>query len=410
MLIRFFLTLRQAGLKPSLTEFMALLELLAQGHARASVDQFHALARMALVKDESLFDRFDQAFAAFFDGLEPIETALFDAEVPADWLRQQIERLLSDEEKAELRSLGSLEKLIETLRQRLAEQRGRHEGGNSWIGTGGTSPFGHGGYHPEGVRIGGRSRNRRAVKVWEQREFANLDDQAELGTRNFKLALRRLRRFARSGAAEVLDLDGTIAGTARNAGLLDLKFVPERHNAVKLLLLLDVGGSMDEHVQLCEALFSAARSEFKHLESWYFHNFIYERLWQDNTRRFQQHTPTWDLLHRYGSDWRVVLVGDASMSPYEILSPGGSVEHYNLEAGALWMQRLCAQFPRLAWLNPVPREHWDWTPSIGIVRELIGGRMYPLTVAGIGEAIDTLSRAAAASTRSQSEAPTDTLT
>ncbi len=392
MLIQFFFALRKAGLKPSLTEFLALLELLSNGYARGSVEEFHTLARLAMVKDESRFDRFDRAFGAFFEGLELIDASMLTAEVPDEWLRREIDRWLSDEEKAKLKSLGDLETLMETLRQRLAEQKDRHQGGNKWIGTGGTSPFGHGGYHPEGVRIGGRSQHRRAAKVWERREFANLDDSLELGTRNLKMALRKLRRFARTGAQDELDMDGTIRGTARNAGWLDLKFIPERHNAVKILLFLDVGGSMDDHVRVCEELFSAARSEFKHLESFYFHNFLYERVWRENARRWQEHFPLQEILHRYGSDYRVIFVGDASMSPYEVLSAGGSVEHWNEEAGAVWMQRLMQVYSRVVWLNPVPEEHWPYTPSIQIIRELISERMFPLSVSGIESAIQALGR------------------
>jgi uncharacterized protein with von Willebrand factor type A (vWA) domain len=313
--------------------------------------------------------------------------------LPADWLKAVTERLLTDEEKQKVEALGGWDKLLETLRQRLKEQQGRHEGGNKWIGTAGTSPFGNNGFNPEGVRIGqAAGRNRSAVKVWDARAYANFDDTRELGTRNLKMALRRLRRFAREGAPEELDLDGTIDATARNAGLLDLKLVPERRNAVKLLLLLDVGGSMDPHVKICEELFSAARAEFKHLEYFYFHNFPYERVWKDNRRRFSVTTPTWTLLRTFNPDYRVVFVGDASMSPYEIEQPGGSVEHWNEESGRVWMSRIAAHFPRLVWLNPEPVERWTWTPSVGITRELIGDRMFPLTLRGLDDAMRELKR------------------
>ena len=312
-------------------------------------------------------------------------------DLPEDWLRLLNEKFLTDEEKAEIEALGGFDKLMETLRQRLAEQSGRHEGGSKWIGTGGTSPFGHGGYNPEGVRIGGPGRQGRAVKVWEKREYRNLDDSVELGTRNIKVALRRLRRFARQGAADELDLDGTIHGTARQ-GWLDIQMRPERRNTIKLLLLLDIGGSMDAHVALCQELFSAARSEFKHLEFWYFHNCLYEGVWKDNRRRHAEKTPTWDLIHRLNSDWRCVFVGDASMSPYEITMPGGSVEHYNEEAGAVWMRRARDQWPRSVWLNPTPERFWRHTPSTGMIGELMEGRMFPLTLGGLDDAMRTLVR------------------
>ncbi len=402
MLIRFFLMLRAAGVPASMTEFLALLEALSEGSVpfaagpakgtdpQSPVEQFYFLSRAILVKDERHYDRFDRVFAAHFRGAESAFESLLAAEVPADWLRQALALQLTDEEKARIRSLGGWEALMETLRQRLAEQQSRHEGGNRWIGTGGTSPFGHGGYNPEGVRIGGTGGNRRAVKVWERREFANLDDAAGLGRRNVKLALRRLRRFARQGAAETLDLDGTIDATARRAGLLDLRMVPERHNAVKVLLFLDVGGSMDEHVRICEELFAAARGEFKHLEHFYFHNFVYESVWKDNRRRHAERTPLPQLLRTYGRDFRLVIVGDATMSPYEILQPGGSIEHWNEEPGAAWMKRLLAGFPHHAWLNPEPPDRWEFTPSIRITRELIEDRMFPLTLAGLDRAMRSL--------------------
>jgi hypothetical protein len=390
MLVRFFEDLRTAGVPVTIREFLTLLEALEQRVASHDAREFYYLARATLVKDERHFDRFDLAFARYFAGMENIVAALV-ADIPDDWLRAAATRLMSDEEKAKIEALGGWSKLIETLKQRLAEQRARHAGGNKWIGTGGTSPFGTSGFNPEGVRIGGQGPGeRRAVKVWEQRDFRNLDDRVELGTRNLKLALRRLRRFAREGAADELDLGGTIDATARNAGLLDLKLVPERHNAVKVLLLLDIGGSMDDHVRLCEELFSAARGEFKRLEHFYFHNFVYESLWRDNRRRFSERVPTVSLLQKFAADYRLILVGDATMSPYEILQPGGSIEHWNEEAGRVWIERLRAAWPRHVWLNPEPEDRWEYAPSIKLTRELIENRMFPLTLRGIDEAMRTL--------------------
>ncbi|MBP6513584.1 MAG: VWA domain-containing protein [Steroidobacteraceae bacterium] len=390
MLVRFFGMLRAGGVPVSITEFLALLEALAARVATLSAEDFYFLARTVLVKDEKHYDRFDRVFAAHFQGLEQAFETLV-AQVPEEWLRRSMQLQLSDEDKAKIEALGGWDKLMETLRQRLEEQKGRHAGGNKWIGTGGTSPFGADGYNPEGVRIGQQgSRNRRAVKVWDRREFRNLDDAVELGTRNIKVALRRLRRFARQGAADQLDLDGTISATARNAGLLDLKLVPERHNAVKVLLFLDVGGSMDDHVRVCEELFSAARGEFKHLEHFYFHNFVYESVWKDNHRRHAERIPTREVLRTYGPDYKLVFVGDASMSPYEILQPGGSVEHWNEESGKAWMQRLTAAFPRHAWINPEPVDRWGWTPSVRITRELVEDRMFPLTLEGLDRAMRSL--------------------
>ncbi len=405
MLIRFFLMLRAAGVPVSVTEFLALLDALAQGtvplaglpdkgtvpsERLTATESFYFLSRAVLVKDERHYDRFDRVFAAHFRGAEAAFEALLAAELPADWLEKQFALALTDEEKARIESLGGWDALMETLRRRLEEQKARHQGGDRWIGTGGTSPFGNAGYNPEGVRIGGEGGNRRAVKVWDRREFANLDDSVELGTRNIKLALRRLRRFARQGAADTLDLDGTIESTARRAGLLDIRMVPERHNAVKVLLFLDIGGSMDDHVRVCEELFSAARGEFKHLEHFYFHNFVYESVWKDNRRRHGERTPLPQVLHTYGPDYRLVFVGDATMSPYEILQPGGSIEHWNEEPGAAWMKRLLASFPRHAWLNPEPQDRWEYTPSIRITRELVEDRMFPLTLAGLDRAMRSL--------------------
>jgi len=392
MLVEFFLMLRSAGIPVSVTEYLSLLEALSKRVAGFSVDDFYYLARAALVKDERHFDRFDRVFGAHFKGMQE----LFDeivGEIPEEWLRLEGMGRLSEEEKAQIEALGGWEKLMDTLRERLAEQRERHQGGSKWIGTGGTSPFGAYGYNPEGIRIGqDGTRSRRAVKVWDRRDFRNLDDSVEIGTRNIKVALRRLRQFARQGAADELDLDDTIRSTARNAGLLDLKLVPERHNTVKVLLFLDVGGSMDEHVKLCEELFSAARSEFKHLEHYYFHNIVYESVWKDNGRRMRERVPTHDLMHTYGSDHKLIFIGDASMSPYEIIHPGGSVEHWNEEPGAVWMGRLLYTYPHAIWLNPEPVQRWEYTPSIGITRELMGDRMFPLTLEGLDRGIKELQK------------------
>lgn len=391
MLVRFFLEVRAAGIPASITEFLSLLQALEARVASCSAEEFYWLARLSLVKDERHFDRFDRVFAEHFAGAERIFDRLV-AEVPAEWLQAMAQRLFSDEERAKVEALGSWDTLLETLKQRLAEQKSRHKGGNKWIGTGGTSPFGSGGFNPEGIRIGDTgARQRRAVKVWEAREYRNFDDRRELGTRNLKMALRRLRKFARQGAADELDLDGTIEATARNAGWLDLKLRPERRNAVKVLLLLDVGGSMEDHVRVCEELFSAARSEFRQLEHFYFHNFIYETVWKDNRRRQVERIKTLELLRTFNGDYRVIFVGDAAMSPYEIVQPGGSVEHFNEEAGSVWMQRLTAHFPHLVWLNPEAEERWDWTPSIRLTQDLIGGRMFPLTLGGLDRAMATLS-------------------
>lgn len=390
MLTKFFFMLREGGLKPSITELLTLLEAMRSGVAQQSVDDFYYLARSCLVKDESKFDRFDKIFAAHFNGIEEGFKALV-AEVPEEWLRQQAELVLSEEERAEIEALGGFEKLMEALRERLEEQEGRHEGGNKWIGTAGTSPFGAYGYNPEGVRIGQQgSRHRRAIKVWDRREYRNLDDKLELGTRNIKIALRRLRKFAREGAADQLDLEDTIDKTARNAGILDIRMVPERHNAIKVLLCLDIGGSMDDHVRICAEMFSAAKSEFKHLEYFYFHNFVYESMWKDNRRRHTERIPTTEIAHKYGPDYKLVFVGDATMSPYEIVYAGGSVEHWNEEPGAAWIKRLLNRYPKAIWLNPEPEQRWEYTPSIKLTRELMGDRMYPLTISGLDEGIKRL--------------------
>jgi uncharacterized protein with von Willebrand factor type A (vWA) domain len=390
VLVRFFFMLREGGINPSITELLTLLEAMKRGVAGHSVDDFYYLARSCLVKDESRFDRFDRIFAAHFHGIEAAFEDLVK-DLPDDWLRAQAELYLSEEERARIESLGGFEALMKALQERLAEQEGRHEGGNRWIGTAGTSPFGAYGYNPEGVRIGQQgSRHRRATKVWDRREYRNLDDSVELGTRNIKVALRKLRKFAREGAADQLDLPDTIDKTARNGGMLDLRMVPERHNAIKVLLCLDVGGSMDDHVKICEELFSAARTEFKHLEYFYFHNFIYESLWKDNRRRHAERIPTVDITHKYGPDYKLVFVGDATMSPYEIIYAGGSVEHWNEEPGAVWIKRLLKAYPKAIWLNPEPQQRWDYTPSVKLTRELLDERMFPLTLRGIDEGIKAL--------------------
>ena len=394
MMTDFFFKLRKASLPVTLTEFLTLLEALSQRVTAHSVEEFYYLARATLVKDERHYDRFDQVFGSHFKGLETLFDEMIGATVPLEWLRRLAELTLSEDDKQLIEALGGWGKLMETFAQRMAEQEGRHQGGNKWIGTAGTSPFGAYGYNPEGIRIGqDSSRHRRAVKVWDRREFRNLDDTIELGTRNIKVALRRLRRFAREGAAQELDLDDTIRSTARNAGYLDLRMVPERHNAVKVLLFLDAGGSMDDHVRVCEELFSAARSEFKHLEYFYFHNMIYEGLWKDNRRRYTEKTETMTVLNTFGHDYKLILVGDATMSPYEITYPGGSVEHFNPEAGDVWMHRLLAAWPHAIWLNPQPQNRWSYIPSIQMIRELMGDRMYPLTLEGLEQGIRALQRA-----------------
>ena len=391
MFAGFFLELRQAKVPVSLREYLTLLEAMRRNLAAYDVEDFYYLSRAALVKDERNLDKFDRVFAHHFKGLESIGDA--GVELPEEWLRKLTEKVLTDEEKRLIEALGGWEKLMETLQKRLAEQKGRHQGGSRWIGTAGTSPFGAYGYNPEGVRIGqDGNRNKRAVKVWDKREFKNLDDQVELGTRNIKLALRRLRQFAREGAATELDLGDTIRSTARNAGWLDLKLRPERHNAAKVLLFLDIGGSMDEHVKTCAELFSAARTEFKHLEYFYFHNCLYEAVWKDAWRRHVERTPTVQVLHTYDQSYRLVFVGDASMSPYEIVQPGGSVEHWNAEAGETWLRRLLATYPRAVWLNPVPERYWAGTQSIGMIRELMEDRMFPLTLDGLDRAMRRLTR------------------
>ncbi len=391
MLVDFFLHLKAAKLPVSTREFLTLLDALKHGVVRNDIDDFYVLARTCLVKDEALYDRFNLAFGSYFKGVESI----FDirAQIPEEWIRKMIEGTLSDEEKALVKALGGWDKLMETLKQRLEEQRGRHQGGSKWIGTAGTSAFGAYGFNPEGIRIGqegGRSRS--AVKVWDERTFRNLDDSVELNTRNIKIALRRLRRFAREGVPEELDMPGTIEGTAKNAGWLDLRLVPERRNRVKVLLFLDVGGSMDPHVQICEELFSAAKSEFRHLEHFYFHNCVYDHVWRDNHRRRNERVSTFDLLHKYGPDWRVVFVGDAAMSPYELVQPGGSVEYINDEPGVTWLKRLFDTYRHTVWLNPEPERSWSYTRSTQMVLEALGPRMFPLTLDGLQRGIAALRR------------------
>ncbi|MBB5016984.1 hypothetical protein HNQ59_000246 [Chitinivorax tropicus] len=393
MLIDFFYQLKDARLPVSIKEFLTLLEALDKRVISGSLDDFYFLARTILIKDEKHFDRFDQVFGHYFKGIESLSAAL-GGDIPEDWLRKEFERFLSDEDKAKIQAMG-WDKLMETFKERLKEQKERHAGGNKWIGTGGTSPFGAYGYNPEGIRIGqAESRHRRAVKVWDEREFRNFDDSVELGTRNIKVALRRLRRFAREGAEEVLDLPGTIRATANNAGHLDLQMVPQLHNKVKVLLFLDVGGSMDDHIKICEELFSACKTEFKHLEYFYFHNCVYESVWRDNRRRHAERIPTEDVLHTYGPDYKLIFVGDATMSPYEILYPGGSVEHNNPEAGHVWIQRLLDHYRHAIWLNPVSEEYWDYTQSLTLLKQQMGQRMFPLTIDGLDRGIRVLNQQA----------------
>ncbi|MFN3208531.1 MAG: vWA domain-containing protein [Roseovarius sp.] len=394
MFLPFFENLRKAGLPVSLREYLTFLEAMGAGLVIYDIEGFYYLARSSMVKDERMIDRFDRAFAASFDGLEAIsnDDVLEAVDIPREWLEKLAEKHLTEEERAEIEALGGFDKLMETLKERLKEQQGRHQGGSKWIGTAGTSPFGAYGYNPEGVRIGQKeSRHRRAVKVWDKREFRNLDDTVELGTRNIKVALKRLRRWARDGADDELDLDGTIRATAEH-GYLDVKTRPERRNAVKVLLFLDIGGSMDPHIKLVEELFSAARSEFKHLEHFYFHNCLYEGVWKDNRRRWNAQTATDDVLRTFGADYKCIFVGDASMSPYEIAYPGGANEHWNAEAGHIWLQRARAQWPEHLWINPVPEPYWDHTHSIGMIREIFEDRMVPMTLAGIERGMKDLGR------------------
>ena len=389
MLIDFFEEVRAAGVPAKPRELLDLISGLQADLAFAEIDDFYLLARTCLVKDEKYYDRFDLAFSSYFKGIGSLDE-LLEKVIPDEWLRQTFEKFLSEEDRKKIKSLGSLEKLMEEFKKRLEEQKERHAGGSKWIGTGATSPFGHGGYHPEGIRVGGESKNRSAAKVWEKREFRNFDDSLSLGNRNIQVALKRLRQFARTGAAEELDLDSTIKATARNAGYLDLKMVREKHNSVKVLLLLDVGGSMDDHIEMVEELFTACRTEFKHLEHYYFHNCLYESVWKDNNRRFNERIPTMDLIHKYGSDYKVIFVGDASMSPYEIAVAGGSVEHFNQEPGQVWLKRVTNNWNKTVWLNPVPKKYWGYTQSISMINQLMEKRMYPLTIEGLDAAMKEL--------------------
>ena len=390
MLIKFFMTLKEERLPVSFTELFTLLECLKKNIIFGNVDDFYHLSRLCLIKDEKNFDKFDRAFAKYFENVEILDE-LSSHEIPNEWLRKQLESMLTDEEKAKIEALGGLDKLMEEFKKRMEEQNKRHQGGNKWVGTGGTSPFGAYGYNPEGIRIGQQEgRSGRAVKVWDRRNYRDLDDSVELGTRNLKLALRRLRKFARTGTAEELDLDNTISSTAKNAGLLDIKMIPERHNAVKVLLFFDVGGSMDPHVKTCEELFSAARSEFKHLKYYYFHNFLYESVWTKSYRRHAETTPIFEVMNKYSKDYKVIFVGDATMAPYEITHTGGSIEHYNEEAGAIWMRRMSESFDNMVWINPTPKDYWEHSYSIEIVKELLEDKMFPLTVKGLEGAMGSL--------------------
>ncbi len=394
MFAEFFLTLRESKIPVSLREYLTLLEAMEKGIASFKVDQFYYLARSCLVKDERNLDKFDKVFGSFFKGLE-FDTSEDElvAEIPEEWLKSLAERVMTPEEMAKIKAMGGFEKLMEELKKRLEEQDKRHEGGGKWIGTGGTSPYGANGFNPEGVRIGQeQGRHGRAVKVWDKRQFKNLDDQVEIGTRNIKMALRRLRSFARDGAATELDLSDTISSTARNAGLLDIKMVPERHNTVKVLILFDIGGSMDYHIETCEQLFSAVRSEFKHLEFYYFHNCVYERLWRNNIRRNVDTVMTWDVLNMYPADYKLIFVGDATMGPYEIHYPGGSVEHWNEESGSIWINRMLEAYSHSIWLNPIPQDFWQSTPTIREIKRMFGNRMFPLTLDGLDCAMKELSR------------------
>ena len=391
MLVNFFHGLRDSGVPVTTRELLDLLLGLKKNIAFGNLDDFYFLSRTCLVKDEKYFDRFDKAFSNHFNELDSLD-GVIEALIPDDWLRSEFLKQLSDEDKAKIESLGGLDKLIEEFKKRLEEQKERHQGGNKWIGTGGTSPFGQEGYHPEGIRVGPNGKNGRAVKVWDNRDFRDLDDNVQIGIRNIKLALRRLRKFARTGATDELDLADTISCTAKNAGLLDIKMVPERRNAVKVLLFFDVGGSMDPHVRVCEELFSAARNEFKYMQLFYFHNFIYESVWKNNIRRHNERYNILDVLHKYSHDYKVIFVGDASMSPYEILQPGGSVEHWNDEAGEVWINRLLTTYDKVVWLNPVPQQEWDYTQSIGITYQIMNKHMYPLTLNGLEDAMKHLAK------------------
>lgn len=393
MLLDFFYEIKSAKVPVSLKEFLDLMEALEKKIVFADLEEFYYLSRLCMVKDEKHFDKFDRAYDKYIRGIETMDDLFGDAEIPEDWLQSELMKNLSEEEKAKIDSMGGFEELMKAFQERLEEQKKKHEGGNRWIGQGGTSPFGSNGYNPEGIRIGEKKgRQGRAVKVWEKRGYKDLDGDITLGIRNIKLALRRLRKFARQGAADELDLDDTIRSTARNAGYLDLKMVPERHNTIKVLLFFDIGGSMDPHVKVCEELFSAARTEFKHMEYFYFHNFIYESVWKNNLRRSNETTALYDILHKYSPDYKVIFVGDASMAPYEITHPGGSIEHWNEEAGAVWMQRVTKHFEKVVWINPAPKNYWGEGGSLGITKQLVEDHMYPMTIEGLEEGMRYLSR------------------
>ena len=391
MLINLFKTLKETGVPCTLRELLDLIQGLEHQIAFANINDFYYLSRSILVKDEKHYDKFDRAFDIYFKGLETLDDVI-QAMIPDEWLRKEFEKFLTEEELKNIKSMGGLEKLLDEFKKRLEEQKGKHEGGNKWVGTAGTSPYGNDGVNPEGIRVGGEGKQNKAVKVWQQRDYRNLDDSIELGTRNIKIALRRLRKFVRESREDEFDLDGTIKSTAKNAGLLDIKMIPEKTNAVKVLVLFDVGGSMDPHVKICEELFSAAKTEFKNLEYFYFHNFIYETVWKDNRRRQNERIYTEDIIHKYSADYKIIFVGDATMAPYEITNPGGSIEHWNEEAGALWMKRMVGIYDKLVWLNPVPEEHWEYSASVELTRSLVEDNMFPLTIRGLEESMSYLSK------------------
>lgn len=393
MLLDFFREVKNSKVPVSIKELLDLMEALEKKVVFGDLEEFYYLSRLCLVKDEKHFDKFDRAYDKYIKGIATIDDLFSDVDIPDEWLQSELMKNLSEEEKAKIESMGGFDELMKAFQERREEQKEKHEGGNRWIGQGGTSPFGSNGYNPEGIRVGEKKgRQGRAVKVWEKRGYKDLDGDITLGIRNIKLALRRLRKFARQGAAEELDMDDTIRSTARNAGYLDLKLVPERHNSIKVLLFFDIGGSMDPHVKVCEELFSAARTEFKHMEYFYFHNFIYENVWKNNLRRSSETTSLYDILHKYSSDYKVIFVGDASMAPYEITHPGGSIEHWNEEAGAVWMQRVTDHFDKVIWVNPAPKNYWGEGGSLGITRQLMEDHMYPMTIEGLEEGMRFLSR------------------
>ena len=391
MLINLFKTLKDTGVPCTLRELLDLIKGLEHQIAFANINDFYYLSRSILVKDEKHYDKFDRAFDIYFKGLETLDDVI-QAMIPDEWLRKEFEKFLTEEELKKIKTMGGLEKLLDEFKKRLEEQKGKHEGGNKWVGTAGTSPYGNDGVNPEGIRVGGEGKQNKAVKVWQQRDYRNLDDSVELGTRNIKIALRRLRKFVRESREDEFDLDGTIKSTAKNAGLLDIKMIPEKTNAVKVLVLFDVGGSMDPHVKICEELFSACKTEFKNLEYFYFHNFIYETVWKDNRRRHNERMETQDVLHKYASDYKIIFVGDATMAPYEITNAGGSIEHWNEESGSLWMKKFFNNYERLIWLNPVPEDHWDYSASIDLSRSLIENQMFPLTLKGLEDGMSFLTK------------------